>query len=112
MDIISYMLNGYLRWPMAGFVVPHIGAGIGIAGLTPSVSVYGNEEEIDTASAFAYQLIAGVGFKIGDGNLIYIDYRYFDTGNAEAENENWFGGYYIEGDYTGHNLILGIRFGD
>jgi opacity protein-like surface antigen len=76
---------------------PFIGAGMGFSNVDMEL-----EGGSDDDTVFAYQFIAGMGFKVSEVTSIDISYRYFATDDQE------FGG--IESEYATHNLFAGVRF--
>jgi opacity protein-like surface antigen len=76
---------------------PFIGAGMGFSNVDME---FEGVSEDDTV--FAYQFIAGMGFKVSEVTSIDISYRYFATDDPELDG--------IESEYTTHNLFAGVRF--
>ncbi|NDF12191.1 MAG: porin family protein [Proteobacteria bacterium] len=63
----AFMLNGYYDFNNSSDFVPYIGGGLG----------YTNIDADD--SIFAGQVMAGIGYKLTDGTIIYTGYRFFST---------------------------------
>jgi opacity protein-like surface antigen len=80
---------------------PFIGAGMGFSNVDMEL-----EGGSDDDTVFAYQFIAGMGFKVSDATSIDISYRYFATADPEFGIE----GFRVESEYATHNLFAGVRF--
>jgi opacity protein-like surface antigen len=68
----SAMGNLYFNIPTESKVSPYIGAGIGWA-----------HEQDEGSDAFAYQVMAGLDFKVSDRSTLFAGYRYFGTTDFE-----------------------------
>jgi len=81
-DVNAVMFNGLFRFDDVNDVfIPFVGVGIGYAHVdidcvsAPNgVSVISGDD-----GGFAYQILAGVGFKVADNVLASLSYRYFAT---------------------------------
>ena len=113
------MLNAYKDLGNYGGFVPYVGAGIGLAynrlgdvyftgnpNLTNSI--HGNND-----IAFAWSLMAGVGYQISDRAIIDVGYRYIDLGKIESQRSDT-GGFVNPAvhfdDLTAHEIKVGLRY--
>jgi OOP family OmpA-OmpF porin len=91
-----------------GDVVPWIGAGAGAAhieyNVTDPLGVFSGN---DKAWIFAYQLMAGLTFPIGDGWSVTASYHYFTT---EDFDRTGITGEVFKTDLTQHSVDLGIQW--
>ncbi len=114
----AFMINAYYDLNTDGKLVPYVGAGLGVLNVSlDSKSVgspaHGTVLIDDSDSVFAYQVGAGLGYRIGglgDGSdmTLSVDYRYL----ASFEDPEFIGeltGDTVEAEYSGHYLGGGIR---
>lgn len=73
LDVIAAMANLYYSYPMGQFS-PYVGAGLGVA--------Y-NDESDEADTAFAYQGMVGVEYKLTQNGTVFGGYRYFGTTDFE-----------------------------
>ena len=109
-NTLSLMANGVFSgriWQ----VKPYIGVGIGVARHSGKfdAQTFGSGNDAidypgasDTAFAFAYQAMAGVGYPLSDAAEIQVGYRYFATGRARFDN--------TQATYATHNFEAGVLF--
>lgn len=91
-----------LGWP----VTPHLGGGVGAAEVTRNLSNrFGGTH--DTVTAFAYQGLAGVRYRINPALALDIDYRYFATSATDFTSTN---PDLIESDYGSHNIVVSLTW--
>ncbi len=114
----AFMINAYYDLNPDGKLVPYVGGGLGLLNLsTDAESAEGLTTGIglidDSDSVFAYQVGAGLGYKIdglGDGSdvTLSVDYRYL----ASFEDPEFTGeltGETVETEFAGHYIGGGIR---
>lgn len=114
----SLMLNGYRDLAGWGNLTPYIGAGLGLAyHVVDAVSFTqpANPMEIDGARgvSFAWQLMAGIGYRLSDQATLDVGYRYADMGRAASGRADSGGGIHPHvsiDDITAHELKLGVRY--
>lgn len=103
--LMSYMLNGLLeidvnskKWR------PYLGLGAGLASADISSITSGGVQISGGTSAtkFAYQGIAGIGYFLTPNLVIDGSYRYFSTSKYRFDG--------LAVDYGTHNLLLGGRW--
>ncbi|WP_449258102.1 outer membrane protein [Chlorobium limicola] len=76
--IRSYMVNGYADFDLGGGVVPFVMAGVGLANVDMKYTGTDNWwERSRSEDVFAWQVGAGVGFRIADNVTVDLSYRYF-----------------------------------
>ena len=98
---ISLMANGIYDFDFNGFR-PYAGLGVGLAAHraemeTPALGV-------GEANVFAYQVLAGVGYRLSDQTEVLLGYRYF--GSAEGDF-----GAGVGITTPNHNFEVGLRYG-
>lgn len=98
--VMALMLNGYYDFMAGHLVSPFLGGGVGYA--NAELDLLGVEEDDDV---FAYQVIAGVAFKLSERLKTDLQYRYFGTEDLE------FGDGVDVDAVNSHNLMIGLRFG-
>jgi opacity protein-like surface antigen len=115
----TLMLNVYKDLGTYNRFVPYIGAGIGVAYHdvgevyftgNPALT---NRIEGDRDIAFAWALMAGVGYQISDRAILDIGYRYIDMGSAQSGRVDSAGNVNprVEiDDIAAHEVKLGLRY--
>ena len=89
-------------------VRPYVGIGIGYSYIdTDFTSTSGLD--IDEYSAFSWQPIAGVAFRMNQVTHAFFEYRYFATTDLDIF-ENGVLSTTRESSYDAHNLFVGLRF--
>ena len=103
LSILSLLANGYYYCEIGNSsVVPIISAGVGVASVEYEDEIDGFEED---DLVLAYQLGAGLGFRVSSSVTINAMYRYFKTASAEfKEGKND-----VEVDISSHNVLLGVK---
>jgi opacity protein-like surface antigen len=114
---LSFMVNGYYDLHSANSpLVPYLGVGLGVASIDADISapVLAPFPQLvdDSATVFAYQFMAGLGYNISPTMILTADYRYFGTTSPEFTPGNAFipGTPDIEADYSNHSFNIGVRF--
>ncbi len=112
---IAGMLNAYYDVSTGGPFVPYIGGGIGAAVLslddfstapaTPGFS--------DTDTQFAFQGMAGVGYKLTPNITVGVEYRYFQTLDPDFSDTVAGIDTKLRSEYQTHNVMgrITIHFG-
>ena len=108
----SLMFNGFYTFD-SGRAKPYVGAGIGLARHRAAIEKqniggYFNEtlyvvsvnEASERDTVFAYQLMTGLAFPMGERNELRLGYRYFATGDTEHRGNT--------ATYSMHGLEAGI----
>jgi opacity protein-like surface antigen len=106
---LSYMINGYFDIPTHLAVKPYLGGGVGFATVSfndASISGLASVAD-DSASVFAYQLSAGLGFEINHTTTLSLGYRYFGTEDPKMADTS---GASFTTEYQSHEINIGIRF--
>lgn len=86
LSIIAPMVNAYYDIPLADRFTAYVGAGAGWAFAQAELNVdpIGFSED-DNESAFAWQLMAGLGYQVADHVTLTAGYRFFDaTGDVDV----------------------------
>jgi len=113
---LSFMANGYYDIPVANSpLVPYVGVGVGVASIdaditAPLLSSLALVD--DSATVFAYQFMAGLGYNISPTITLTADYRYFTTTDPEFSCGPALicaAGIEIESDYSNHSFNVGAR---
>lgn len=121
-DISAYslMLNGIRDLDFIGgdWVTPYVGGGIGFAHIdTDIVGVragglngLNNLVVDDSDRTFAYQGIAGLAFKLAEGLMLDLSYRYFGTKDPSFDGTLSGNPFKYEGSYVNHSAFAGLRW--
>lgn len=115
----TLMLNAYKDLGNWGGFVPYVGAGIGAAyHQLDDVYFTGNTALTnrihgDNDLAFAWSLMAGVGYQISDRAVIDVGYRYIDMGSISSQRSDSAG--FVNprvhvNDITAHEVKVGLRY--
>lgn len=113
------MVNGYKDLGNFGGFTPYLGAGVGVAyNILEDVSFTGNPNLVnqirgDRDLAFAWSLMAGVGFQISERTILDVGYRYIDMGKAESQNidsAGFFNPRVDVDDIDAHEIKVGLRY--
>jgi opacity protein-like surface antigen len=115
---LSIMLNGYYDFHITNSSwVPYLGAGVGMANVNYDMGSTVSPVVLyldDSDTVFAYQFIAGAGYKISSNTTLTVDYRYFATKDpsvrAGAGLTATACGGACEMEYQTHEFNLGARF--
>ena len=120
-SITSYtlMLNGYKDLGNFGGLTPYLGAGVGIAyNIVDDVSFTDNPALVNQIHgerdiAFAWSLMAGVGYQLSHNTVLDLGYRYIDMGKATSERSDTAG--FINprvniDDLDAHEFKVGLRY--
>ncbi|WP_379921215.1 OmpA family protein [Erythrobacter sp. R86502] len=108
LEIWSGMVNALVEFgDDDGFQV-FGGGGVGIANLNLPVNVNGVGTVIDdSATDFAWQLLAGARFAVTDNVDLGVKYRYFVADNFNLEAAN---GRSLEADYSAHSVLASLTY--
>lgn len=111
-DATTYFFNGYYNFNAEGRVSPFLGAGVGYAdaelddfGVAPVPAVLSDDD-----SGFAWQLIAGVDFKLNENARLFVDYRRITADGLEVTVTPGAGGVSSELDVEMQSLNAGFRW--
>jgi opacity protein-like surface antigen len=120
-SITSYtlMLNGYKDLGNFRGFTPYLGAGVGIAyNMVDDVYFTQNPALVnqihgDKDIAFAWSLMAGVGYQISPRSVIDVGYRYLNMGKATSERSDTAG--FVNprvnfDDIDAHEVKVGLRY--
>jgi outer membrane protein OmpA-like peptidoglycan-associated protein len=99
------LANFFYDFNRGGTIQPFIGVGAG--GARVEVGVDGFDSAADTV--FAYQGLAGVGFRLSDRATLDVTYRYFAAPEVDI-SEAWGPGYTSEVDYVNQAVTVGLRW--
>jgi opacity protein-like surface antigen len=115
----TLMLNAFYDFGNFNRFVPYVGAGIGLA-VHDVDEVYftgnpalTNRIEGDRDVAFAWSVMAGVGYQISDRAVLDVGYRYIDMGKAQSGRVDSAG--FVNpavkiDDIAAHEVKLGLRY--
>ncbi len=115
----TLMLNVYKDLGNFGGFVPYVGAGIGAAyHQLDNISFTGNpaltnQIHGDNDLAFAWSLMAGVGYQLSDRAIIDVGYRYIDMGSITSQRSDT--AFNVNpavklDDLTAHEIKVGLRY--
>ena len=122
-SVASFMVNGlydidlndlpFINTTLA--ITPYVGLGLGVANVD-----YDSPGMIDdSATTFAYQLMAGVGYDITPNWNVGVEYRYFGTAShtvnmrGDVSSEYYpsaFVNTTVENSYQSHDISVGVRY--
>lgn len=115
----TMMLNAYKDLGNWGGFTPYVGAGIGAAYHQLSEVYFTGNPNLtnrihgDNDLAFAWSLMAGVGYQISDRAVLDVGYRYMDMGSISSQRSDSAG--FVNpavkiNDLTAHEVKVGIRY--
>ena len=115
----TFMINAYKDLGNWGGFTPYVGAGIGAAyHQLDDVYFTGNPNLTnrihgDNDLAFAWSLMAGVGYQISDRATLDVGYRYIDMGSISSQRSDSAG--FVNpavhvNDITAHEVKVGLRY--
>lgn len=124
LDATSLMLNGVYDFPIGERFQPYVGAGIGAArvkadGVRKAVTdpdrtgaLFGSDDR------FAWQLFAGISWRLDPRWSLVVNYRYIDAGDAriqygvgcDAGGAQCIFSDDLDQEYTAHSLSVGVRY--
>lgn len=106
--IWSGMVNGLVEFGSDDGVQVFAGGGVGFANLDLPVEVAGVGTVVDdSATDFAWQLLAGARFALTDKLDLGLKYRYFVLDGFELETEN---GRLIEAGFNSHSVLASLTY--
>lgn len=122
-DISSYALMGNLIKDLdflgTSWVTPYVGGGIGfihidsefVGNRTMGINGLNNLVVNSSDRQFAYQGIAGLAFKLSEGLLLDLSYRFMGTAR-EPDFDATVSGvpFKYDGSYVGHSAFAGLRW--
>ncbi|MBM3565835.1 MAG: porin family protein, partial [Alphaproteobacteria bacterium] len=97
----SGMVNVLYDFKTASPLTPYIGGGIGAARVSLDANPIGASRIDDSDTAFAYQAIAGVGYRLNANAQAFLDYRYFATTDLGLSTA---AGAAVDADYANHTV--------
>lgn len=105
----SVMINGFYDLHLDHGITPYLGGGVGLARVDVSArqDAEGVPSVDDADTGFAWQIAAGIGFRVVDNTSLFADYRYFQTTNSSHDNSD---GIRFRSTFKSHNLSVGVRF--
>lgn len=120
-SVTSYtlMLNAFKDLGTYRGFTPYVGAGIGIAyNIVDDVYFTENPALVNTIRgdndiAFAWALMAGIGYQISDRAVLDVGYRYIDLGSGTSERVDSAG--FVNprvniDDLSAHEIKVGLRY--
>ena len=114
----TMMFNGYYDLGKFGGFVPYVGAGIGFAyhkmgDVTIDHPASPNPQLGEDKLAFAWSLMAGVGYQLTDRAVLDVGYRYIDMGSARSSHGDvvmaWNPRLEMD-DLSAHEFKVGLRY--
>lgn len=104
----SVMGNVVYTFRNESAIAPYLGLGVGYASVDfDSVQPVGGSVLNDSDGVFAYQGIAGLGYRLSERIQLFTDYRYFATADANLSTR---ANVSVDGEYADHSLLVGLRF--
>ena len=115
----TMMFNAYKDLGKYGNVTPYLGAGVGVAyHIVDETYFTGNPNltnriEGNRDIAFAWSLMAGIGYQLSDRAILDVGYRYLDLGEAETgrvDNAGFVNPRVELDDLASHEIKVGLRY--
>lgn len=94
-SLLTVMANAYYDIDTGSDITPYIMAGAGMAHVDMSWD--------ETDDVFAWQVGAGLGFKVADCTTLDLGYRYLKPNKFETDSRN-------DAKLAVHNIMLGLRY--
>jgi opacity protein-like surface antigen len=124
MNATSLMVNALYDFPVGERFVPYLGVGIGGAEVEADKPRKAVTDPARTGALlgddnrFAWQLLAGVAFRLNEHWALKLDYRYFDAGDADlnygvgcdAGGGNCIFVGSLDESYDAHSISAGARY--
>jgi len=104
---VSFMANGYYDFPVEGVWQPYLGLGIGGASVSADLTSLITFPLDDSATVFAYQIMAGLGYEFSPSTILTGGYRFFATADPEFKDSV---GNIIESEVSAHEFSFGVRY--
>jgi len=110
---MALLVNGYYDFrTVSPTFVPYLGLGLGGARVTAKGSDASSGVFVDDSTmVFAYQVAGGVGYAVSKEITLDLGYKYFATAKPEFDFTANTGGGKTKGEYSSHNVFLGLRYG-
>lgn len=100
----TLLFNGYYDFKNESNFISFLSAGVGTSKVevsTITVTGYGTVTSSSDDTVFAYQVGAGVGYKIIKKVIFDVKYRYFATSDLNFDG--------VEAEYSSHIICTGLR---
>ena len=110
---LTLMANLYYDFDLGLDFEPYVGGGIGLSRVSVEASVAGRKTADDDDTVMAYQLGAGLGYKVGGSDdrpvIFSLDFRHFAT--ADPTFKGALTGTPFDAEISGNYVGIGLRFG-
>jgi len=93
---LAFMVNGWYDFDTGSKWVPYVGGGLGMAKVESTIL---SAESDDTV--LAYQVGAGVGYKLTENTTATLGYKYFGTSDPNFDG--------VDAEVGTHNFTVGVR---
>ncbi len=103
----TLFVNGYYDFYNTSQVTPYLSAGLGTSWLRSSGNIAGYSTGSNTEVSFAWNIGAGLGFKLSDTIGVDVGYRYANLGRAKTGLSSQG---MIETNVASHQLMMGLRY--
>ena len=110
---LSAMLNGYYDFANNSRFTPYVGAGVGFDRATIEANYTASGSTIkadDSDIAFAYNLMAGIGYAVTKNIDLTLGYRWLDTSTATVDAKINTTSTTLDGEYKAHEVLAGVRY--
>lgn len=109
-EAYSAMVNGYFDFRTNLVVVPYLGVGFGGTNIRYEDDGAGGALSSidDHDTVFAYQVMAGITYDLGDNLGIGLEYRFLETEDFELSTST---GGTFEDDYNHHSVLVTLTLG-
>lgn len=114
-NISTWMVNAYYDYKLTDKFAPYIGAGIGLAHIKQTGSVYMpisvwntsySDTAKDTEDNFAWNLSVGTGYKVTENFIADVGYRYTNYGSIKGSSAVGSSKYELDS----HEISIGARY--
>ena len=110
---VTLMANLYYDFDLGLDFEPYVGGGIGLSRVSVAASVNGRKTADDDDTVMAYQLGAGLGYKVGGSDdrpvIFSLDFRHFAA--ADPTFKGALTGTPFDAEIGGNYVGIGLRFG-
>lgn len=105
--IYSLMKNFHLDLKRRGPFRPYVGVGIGGGVLDAQANLGDDFVDVQDEGSFVYQIIGGAALNVSDLAALYAEYRFFSLTSLDVASSSGI----VEGTFTTHDFLFGLRFG-
>jgi len=93
---LAFMVNGWYDFDTGSKWVPYVGGGLGMAKVESTILSAESDDNV-----LAYQVGAGVGYKLTENTTATLGYKYFGTSDPNFDG--------VDAEVGTHNFTVGVR---